>query len=201
MHSAFHLPSNVEAVVFDVYGTIAYIRDKRMPFRKMARMARERGLVSERFALELMSSRIDLSAAASLLGMTIDHETLNALECDLKAELESVTLFEDSTPALTELRLRGIKVAICSNLAQPYAAPVEGLIGDVIDVRAWSFDVGACKPDPEIYEFVCSSLGLPAGRVLMMGDTIEADVLGPRKIGMKSIHLDRSKGQILQFSF
>ena len=60
------------------------------------------------------------------------------------------------------------------------------------DAYAWSFEVGVVKPDHRIYSTIWQSLALSPGEVLMVGDTYEADCLGPRRVGMHAIHLARN---------
>lgn len=83
------------------------------------------------------------------------------------------------------LRERGLKLALCSNLADPYAAPILAQLGLPLDCYAWSFQVGAIKPDPRIYAYVLRQLGCTAEEVLFVGDSVEADLAGPASIGMR----------------
>jgi FMN phosphatase YigB (HAD superfamily) len=64
-----------------------------------------------------------------------------------------------------------------------------------LDSYSWSFEVGAVKPDPRIYEHALSTLGVDAARTLFVGDTPEADLHGPRRAGMRACLVDRNGGQ------
>ncbi|RFQ09969.1 HAD family hydrolase, partial [Pseudomonas sp. ATCC 13867] len=55
-----------------------------------------------------------------------------------------------------------------------------------------SFRVGAVKPERAIYEQVSLQLNCPLSSMVMIGDTLEADCLGPRRFGMRGFHLNRS---------
>lgn len=81
---------------------------------------------------------------------------LSALELELYAELPTISLYPEVLSVLTALRSRGLRLGVCSNLAAPYAIPVKALLPFPIDAYAWSFDVGATKPDREIYAAICS---------------------------------------------
>ncbi|WP_242001332.1 HAD family hydrolase [Achromobacter spanius] len=59
------------------------------------------------------------------------------------------------------------------------------------DFCAWSYEASAVKPQPEIYQYLCDGIGCRPEEVLMIGDTIEADMVGPRKFGMHGYHLNR----------
>lgn len=75
-------------------------------------------------------------------------------------------------------------------MATPYAEPARRLLPK-FDAYAYSFDVGHIKPDPEIYQHLLDKLGVPPDKALMVGDTVLADVEGPRKVGIRSLHLVR----------
>jgi len=185
---------SIDAVVFDVYGTLVEIGDKRAPFRRLLRIGEQQGRpASVLDAATLMSAPLNLHAAAAHLSIELDPDQLRELEADLRSEIASIRLFPDTVPTLQALRARGIKLGLCSNLAADYAAPIVKLLPIQLDAYTWSFEAGAIKPDPAIYAHACAALGCAPERVLMVGDTPAADVDGPRAIGMQSILLDRRR--------
>lgn len=48
------------------------------------------------------------------------------------------------------------------------------------------------KPDPEIYTATITRFGVAPNAVLMIGDNYLADVDGPRLLGIRSLHLNRT---------
>jgi len=182
------------AVVFDVFGTLAEITDQRRPFAHLLRHSRRSGRSPQRGDAEkLMSRPVDLAGAAQLLGVSLSAGDLQHLELDLTAELASVRLFPEVRVTLQTLRRRGVKLALCSNLAAPYASPIQALLPSLTDVQVWSFECGAVKPLPAIYQRVCTALECEPGEVLMVGDTYSADVAGPQGFGMQATLLDRNR--------
>lgn len=181
----------IRAVLFDVYGTLVRIGERRAPFRALLTRMEAAGRARQAGdAAAIMSRRLDLAGAAALLGADLSAPELAALERDLQTELASVRLFSDAPAVLQALAARGLKFGLCSNLAAPYAAPVLGLLPP-LDAYAWSFEVGAIKPEPAIYAHACRQLDCEPGQVLMVGDTPEADLHGPRRFGMRSLLLRR----------
>jgi FMN phosphatase YigB (HAD superfamily) len=85
-----------------------------------------------------------------------------------------------------------MKIAIASNLAQPYAEPLLRLLPFKRDAYAWSFEVGCLKPDPRIFQRTCEVLAIGPKDALMVGDTLEADYVGARAVGMRALHLERT---------
>lgn len=92
----------------------------------------------------------------------------------------SWTPYPDTAAVLDDLRQRGIKTAVVSNIAFDLRPAFDG-VGDV-DEFVLSFEVGAVKPDPAIFQTALDRLGVAAERTLMVGDSDEADG-GARALG------------------
>lgn len=190
--------SPIRAVVFDVYGTLAEIRDRRSPFKQLLRYAEELGRPSQADdAALVMTQRGSFSELAERLGIATPEDLHRQLEAHLQAELLSIQLFDDVNETLAKVRAHGLKLAVCSNLAEPYAAPILNQLSVTLDCYAWSFEVGAIKPEPEIYAYVLQRLGCNADEVLFVGDSVQADLHGPTSIGMQARLIERHRGQTL----
>lgn len=177
----------IQAVIFDAFGTLCEIGEPRHPFVEIARTGHHR--IDARVAL--MTRAVGIRQAIEQFGITgLD---VDSLENHLELELASIRLFDDTIPTIVELKRRGIKLAIASNLAAPYAAPLLQLLPIRLDAYAWSFDVGYLKPQAEIFEWTIKKLGVPAGAALMVGDTYKADYLGAMDAGLQARHLVRSE--------
>lgn len=62
--------------------------------------------------------------------------------------------------------------------------------GVSVEVVTDSGLVGVGKPDPAMYEATLAGLGLPADRVLHIGDSVVYDVDGAAACGLRSVHMD-----------
>ncbi|WP_353505996.1 HAD family hydrolase [Variovorax arabinosiphilus] len=60
-----------------------------------------------------------------------------------------------------------------------------------LDAYAWSFEVGAVKPEPRMYAHLCEALDARPEQVVMIGDILSADYEGPIAYGMQACHLAR----------
>lgn len=186
--------SGIRAVVFDVFGTLAEIGEKRRPYAQLMELLRATGRQPQlNDATRLMSANVGLAGVPQLFGAEVPFMAISALELELYAELASIKLFPETLQTLTTLRSAGYKVALCSNLAAPYAIPIKLLLPSDLDAYVWSFEVGVVKPQAAIYQNVCMSLACSPNQVLMIGDTLEADYLGPRQVGMQAFHLSRKE--------
>jgi HAD superfamily hydrolase (TIGR01509 family) len=106
-------------------------------------------------------------------GLTDEHaEALYGL----LIEPANWTVYPDTVAVLGDLHARGIKVAVVSNIAfdlRPAFAAVGA--ADFVDEFVLSFEVGAVKPNPEIFQTALTRLGVTAEDALMVGDSEEAD--------------------------
>lgn len=130
----------------------------------------------------------------SQMGIELPDKMVSRFDRDLQEELDSLTLYDDVRPALAMMREEGIPVGICSNLAQPYGRVIQNLLADEEILVCLSYQVGAIKPEAEIYNWLLDRSGIDdAEQILFVGDNLVADVEGPTRIGMHALHLQRGK--------
>lgn len=180
---------DIKAVVFDAYGTLVRFRTALRPYARLAELS---GKDHADFRYTALTSDCPLRDLVRYMGVNVDPAMLSALEATLAADVAGVVPFDDAQGTVSRLRDAGIRVAICSNLAQPYAEPVLSGVQGPWDASAWSFAVGRAKPEPAIYAAVCERLDVSPAHVLMVGDTYEADVVGPQAFGMQARWLRRA---------
>lgn len=180
----------VSAVCFDAFGTLIGYRGRRLnPYRRL--LAGGHSKPMER--LPFLTRNVGIEVFARELGLMAE---LPDMERELAEELSGLVLYPEVEVVLDTLRQAGWKVAVCSNLAAAYGPAVRQLVPD-LDAYILSFEVGVAKPDPAIYEAVCSALGCSPCEVLFVGDSQRCDDLGPRAFGMSAHWLDRASGQML----
>jgi putative hydrolase of the HAD superfamily len=106
---------------------------------------------------------------------------------------EAWRLYEDVGPVLDGLKARGKPCGVISN----WDARLTGVLRELglLSRLEWvvaSFEVGVEKPHRGIFEEALARAGLPAGRVVHVGDSYEDDYLGARAAGLGAIWLDRA---------
>ncbi|HEV2538370.1 MAG TPA: HAD family hydrolase [Frateuria sp.] len=175
----------IKAVAFDAFGTLVEIHDKRRPYARLAKAA------ALPLARSPMCEPIDLDAMTHLCGLALDAREMDILHEDLQAELASTQPYPEAREVLEELKRLGLRTAVASNLALPYARPIEAQLGALLDVSCMSFEVGFEKPDGGFYEALCRRLQLLPQEVLMIGDTWRCDYEGATAAGLHAVHLDR----------
>ncbi|WP_084652418.1 HAD family hydrolase [Bosea sp. BIWAKO-01] len=177
--------SEIRAICFDAFGTLLEIVDKRRPF---GQLMNERG--TDHRAVDVLTRPLSLREVAKELAIVIGEARLQELELDLDAERASIQLRPGMAVFWAALRRADLRIGVCSNLAQPYAEPLLAILPGIPDALVLSFEVGFIKPQPEIFHCVREELGLRAEQILFIGDTPEADILGPRAVGMHAMTID-----------
>lgn len=181
----------MRGVIFDAFGTLVQIHEGRHPFRQILKLGIEQGRRPRADdAKVLMTNPWGLAEAARQLGITIKPGILETIQDQLDAELELISAYPDGLEAVSLLKEAGFKVAVCSNLAQPYAAAIERLYPS-LDGYSYSFEAGVVKPDFKIYQDACTKLALQPVMVDMVGDSQRCDQAGPTEFGMRGWYLDR----------
>jgi putative hydrolase of the HAD superfamily len=94
---------------------------------------------------------------------------------------------------LSSLRDRGLTIAVCSNWSWDLPDDLDacGLL-PLIDVVVTSARAGYRKPHPAIYGRVLAEAGMVSADAIYVGDSLTADVDGPKAVGIPAVHLLRS---------
>ncbi|WP_370978993.1 HAD family hydrolase [Agaribacterium sp. ZY112] len=184
----------IELVVFDLFGTLFQYSVRHHPFDQILRAAKDGGRkprADDARILMTTGGRIeDIFAALDILP---SKEQLNEFSQLVGLELEGLSLFDDVSETLTALQDQGKKIAICSNLAQPYGKALNVLLPNLNALIFLSYEVGLIKPEFGIYQWIEDQSGICRNKTLFIGDTYEADYKGPIEFGFKAKHLVRNK--------
>lgn len=103
------------------------------------------------------------------------------------------SLYDDVMPALHELAGRGVKVGLISNSHRCLVTferhfELHGLIAGALS----SSEHGYLKPHRSIFESALKLLGVGARESVMVGDSVEHDIEGAQRVGMRGILVQRS---------
>ena len=183
------LPKSPRVLLFDLFGTLVTIRNKRAPYRQLLAWAKTHRALPEGFdALDLMRQPLTIEDVAARLTVPVPPEQLKEWQLALGNELASVELTPGVEETLPQLVRGGYVLGVCSNLAAPYGPPALACLATLVPLRSvLSFEVGAVKPEPTIYAKALEVFGCNAADVLFVGDTWTADVAGPRSAGMAAV--------------
>ena len=198
--------SDFDAVLFDFSGTLFRLEEDESWFRGMELDTEDKGEVDAHVQAELMHRLTQPTGrSVSMTPQALDAWMKRDLEPHLHREAylhvlresglarhhaEALyshaidpacwTPYPDTPTVLDGLRGRGIKTAVVSNIAFDLRPAFTGV--GTVDEFVLSFEVGAVKPDPAIFQTALDRLGVTAARTLMVGDSDEADG-GARTLG------------------
>lgn len=122
----------------------------------------------------------------------VDEDLAHALyEC----LLETWIPYDDAIPTLVELRRRGVRVALVSNVGIDVRSVLDaGGLTDLMDAVVLSFEAGSVKPAAPIFERALAAVSVPAENALMVGDSPQDDS-GAALIGIRTLLLPRTSGR------
>jgi HAD superfamily hydrolase (TIGR01509 family) len=103
-----------------------------------------------------------------------------------------VQLYPDTLDVLRALTAAGMTIAVNTNrpctgamFMETGAAPLA--FAEYIDHAVCSGDTGYYKPHPSTFELILDRLALPPSAVVMVGDSLEADIAPAKAIGMRTV--------------
>lgn len=210
----------ITTVLFDLGSTLLYCKDPWPPIFRVAdgelvRVLQKAGipLDGEQFYAEF-GGFLDSYYIARGIG-TIEQTTFLALkellaakgyssvaEETIRAALDALYNVtqrnwyreDDALPMLETLRERGYHIGLVSNTSDD--RNVQQMI-DRWDLRPYfegivtSAGCGIRKPDERIFQLALDRLQVPPGAAVMVGDTLEADILGANRLGIYSVWITR----------
>ena len=190
-----HLP---KVIIFDAFGTLVKIGTSRSPYRKLMKWLKDNGRKpSTKDASVIMSNPVDIAQLAMLFGENIPTQLLHEINDDLLFELSTIELYKDTTSTLQILKEHGFKIALCSNVAMPYGEQLKKLLPNVFDALFLSYEIGAIKPEDNIYEVIKTHFSCEMSEMLFIGDHPVLDVEKPISLGMDARLIQRHNKQLL----
>ncbi len=183
------------AVIFDLYYTLLY--DTRTGTREKAiERAAEAGLTEEAWLRgwqeagdraakgELATLRARVRAALSLAGYEGADDSLVDDLTGLLLARQAPRLYPDTRSTLAEVRRRGYRVGLISNL---FANEAEWLrefeLEEAFDGMVLSCKAGVMKPDPAAYLMAAEKLGIKPEECVFVDD-VPRFLEGARAVGM-----------------
>lgn len=169
---------SIEHVIFDGFGTLV---ERQRPMSFYAHMQRPSKV------------SIDWGRAMTAPFAWEDWAASIGYQQALGDDLQSIVVYPDIAPTMRMLVDAGIGVSVMSNLASCYGPALQKAMAP-FDIQHWflSYADGMKKPDPLYYGHALNILGLPANRVLFVGDHAKHDVMGPARSGFNALRVRRS---------
>ena len=215
-----HPSSAIKVIFFDLGSTLIYSKDPWPPIYEKADKALVEVLHQAGIPLEInpfcceFGSFLDSYYAErgtgtvekttfSLLAEILDQKGFNhippstlrsALDAMYSITQQNWHLESDAIPTLKTIREAGYRLGMISNTSDD--TNVQQLV-DHFELRPY-FDIiltsagcGIRKPEERIFNLALDFFGLPAEQTAMVGDMLEADILGANQLGIYSIWITR----------
>ena len=210
-----------DALLFDLGGTLIYFEgDKEEVIHQanhaLARAVQDLGYdISEYVLINAYETRlqryfghrdddlIEYTTRRLLTDLLADHGYPDAPEEDVRAALQAMYevfeanwhVEEDALPLLKMLKEYDCKLGLVSNAADDddVQRQVDNAgLRPYLDVVFTSSVAGMRKPHPKMFEEAMQALGVTdLSRVLMVGDRLNADIAGAKKMGMQAVWITR----------
>jgi putative hydrolase of the HAD superfamily len=140
----------------------------------------------------------NVRVSQTLKNLGYDHDVSSAIVTtatnEFCEEFMKYVRIDQNAKAMLEQLHGKYKLGIVSNFAIPECVlkllKADGLDG-LFDAIVVSGAVNKRKPSPEIFTVAMKMLGVSASETVFVGDTIDADVEGPKAIGMKVVYIER----------
>jgi len=211
---------NISTIFFDLGSTLVYSKDPWPPIFKVADQAlvavlkkagisldgesfyNEFGGFLDAYYAERGDSTVEKTTAASLKEL-LEHKGFpNVSDAIIRAALDAMyaitqqnwCLEEDAIPTLEVLRQNGYRLGLISNTSDDKNTQQlidrDGL-RSFFDAILTSAALGIRKPDVRIFQAALDRFRVRPEAAAMVGDSLEADVLGANQPGIYSIWITR----------
>lgn len=110
-----------------------------------------------------------------------------------------IFLYPTVKPALDEMQKR-YRLGIVSNAQEAFTIPELSLFGlnGYFESIVLSSMVGVKKPNSRIFERVLQELNVQPENAVFVGNDMKADIMGARKLGMRTIYLSQKPGAMVR---
>jgi putative hydrolase of the HAD superfamily len=131
--------------------------------------------------------------ALEKVGVNATSKLAVELDRSLRRELPSNIKRYDDVFATVETLSRSYVLAVATNgPADVQAAKLRGArLNDFFPIVVASSEVGFGKPDPRIFQAAVERMGVPLKEVLVVGDSLEKDVVGSAAAGLRCVWVNR----------
>ena len=210
----------IQAILFDLGGTLMFARGGWDSIHARADTALTESLQAQGLELDINTfvpqfrERLqayytqrdeelhETTYMSALKEMLIDDGHQNITEAGLRSALDAMfavtqsnwMLEEDAIPMLTRLKSNEYRMGIISNAGDNKDVmqlverfQLEHFFDFVLTSAACSYR----KPHPLIFKMALAHWNIPANEAIMVGDTLEADILGAQKAGLLGVWITR----------
>jgi len=189
-------------VFFDLFDTLATVEEETYYAGKRA-SAEAAGVPYDAF-LEAWRRTSPLASVGRLrtpfdralealraLGVTDRAAAAEVARLDVETIQRCVRLYDGAEACLKRLRERGFRLGLISNATATTAFVVTSLrLREFLDLLVFSYEAGAVKPDPAIFQRALSRASCRAEEALFVGDGANRELDAARDLGFATVQMD-----------
>ena len=194
---------NIKAVLFDLHGTLAYVRDP-VTEQEASDYLVGRGyevypqtfMAAWRFVAFIDYPKHGYKDYHSFLErvlwrikVRVDKEPLDGLA--KLYERSQFELYPDAAEAVKETKEHGLKTAIVTTIARFKFQKALQPILPYLDTVVTGYEARCEKSNPKMFKRTLEILNVRPSEAVMIGDDVTIDILIPKKLGIHTILLDR----------
>jgi len=193
----------VKAVLFDLYGTLAYlpnlisdwvvsdflVKNGYEVYPQTFNTAWRVVAFIDYPKYGYKNYRQFLQRVLQRLKIKVDKATLDGLV--RLYEQNKYKLYPDALKVLPETKEYGFKTAVVTTIARFKYEDAFFPIIRYIDVVMDGYRAGCEKTNPQMYRRTLETLKFRASEAVMIGDDLEVDIMLPKRLGIHTILLDR----------
>jgi putative hydrolase of the HAD superfamily len=198
----------MKAVLFDLHGTLAYVKnpvtETEIPeylFSKGYEVSSQQLRAAWAFV-----SFIDypeygyknwhsyFSRIFWKLKVKVDEKTLSAIVKLL--ESKPYQLYPDAAEAVIKAKEKGFKTAIVTTIAYFQFKKAIQPIRNYFDFIMTGYEAGCDKTNPKMYRKVLEILNVRPEEAVMIGDDVPIDIVLPKKLGINAVLLNRERKNV-----
>jgi len=193
----------IKAVLFDLYGTLAYVKNpvteteiSEYLFSKGYEVSPQQLKAAWSFVSFIDYPKYGYNSWRSYfskifwrLKVKVNEEALSTIVKLL--ESKPYQLYPDAAAAVIEAKESGFKTAIVTTIAHFQFKRAIQPIGNYFDFIMTGYEAGCDKTNPKMYKKVVEILNVRLEEAVMIGDDVPIDIVLPKKLGINAILLDR----------
>lgn len=193
----------IKVIIFDLWNTLCHKKYKKGSTKYLCNEF-ESPVCDKRKILKAYERTFQLDRKTDLekkfrrlfkeLNLKVDDKKIKKY-AKYRYKLETICQnFRYTLPLLRELKKKGYKIAVLSNLTYLSGRIVKkASISGYVDKFFFSYELKSIKPDPKNFNAVLNYFKIKPYEALMIGDNYVDDYLAAKKLGIKAIHLKNEK--------
>ena len=193
----------VRVVLFDLYGTLAYVKNavsdeeaSEFLFSRGYEVSPQQFKAAWAFVAFIdypkygyASWRSYLKRVLWRLKVKVDEKTLKEL---LKLfRRNAYKLYPEAIEAVVKIKNYGLRTAVVTTIARFKFEKTIKPIKQYFDFICTGYEARCDKSNPKMYRKILETLNVKPEEAVVIGDDLQLDVLLPKKLGIRTVFLDR----------